>query len=85
MSPLLTRVIAYMRLQNSNLVGHEISRDMERLKGYLNKLQMAEGSRANTKLNKEAAKRFIKNGLWEARDKPKVAAVDEIKEENDDQ
>lgn len=67
-----------MRLQNANLVGHGILNDMERLKSYLVKVQDAVDAKnesgPNIKLNKEAAKRFVKSALWEVKEqKPSVS------------
>lgn len=56
-----------MKLQNANLAGHEIVKDMERLRGYMKKLQATQqaGSAAEPtlKLNKAAAKRFVQSSL----------------------
>lgn len=59
-----------MRMQNANLVGHEIVKDMDRLKQYMNKIREAEarleksgGADPSLKLDKAAAKRFVQSAL----------------------
>jgi hypothetical protein len=68
-----------MRLQNANLVGHDILNDMERLKAYLGKVQEAVDAKnetgPNIKLNKEAAKRFVKSALWEVKEQKHTTGI----------
>jgi hypothetical protein len=61
-----------MRIQNANLVGHEIVKDMDRLKQYMNKIREAEArleksggasGDSGLKLDKAAAKRFVQSAL----------------------
>lgn len=54
-----------MKLQNANLAGHEIVKDMDRLRGYMKKLQATQQGpdQPTLKLNKAAAKRFVQSSL----------------------
>lgn len=53
-----------MRLQNANLVGHGLVKDMERLKEYMKKIEGLEAPDQPAKtLNKGAAARFISAAL----------------------
>lgn len=72
-------LLVCMRLQNANLVGHDILDDMERLKAYLGKVQDAVDAKnetgPNIKLNKEAAKRFVKSALWEVKEQKPATGI----------
>lgn len=59
-----------MKLQNSNMQGQQIVKDMDRLKEYMKKVKAAEQGLSTGKedspsvrLNKAAAKRFISSAL----------------------
>lgn len=72
--PSNTALLVYMRLQNANLVGHEIVKDMDRLKQYMKKIQEAESrlasgnkeATAGLRLDKPAAKRFVQHAIAES-------------------
>ncbi len=70
----------YLKLQNTNLVGHAVVEDMERLKEYMQKLKEVEsGQKPTLKLDKAAAKRFISSAL-----KPEPVVQEEPASENEE-
>jgi hypothetical protein len=67
----------YLRAQGKNPKEHPINREVERIKGYIQKIQKMERKKearkrlkvylmlANATINAEAAKKFVRNALFD--------------------
>lgn len=65
--PTNTSCLGYLKLHGTNVKEHPIFRELTRVRQYFEKLEQAEKKpteeQPTTKLDKEAANRFIKHGL----------------------
>ncbi|GFQ90278.1 nuclear nucleic acid-binding protein C1D [Trichonephila clavata] len=64
----------YLNTLGINPKEHDIKRELERYKSFMQSVKEISDKGKAPVLNKGAAKRFVRNALWEANDKNDVAA-----------
>lgn len=64
----------YLTTQGVNPRQHPVKSELDRIKKYMGKVKEAtEKKEASARIDKEAAKRFVKSALWEPSDKEKTS------------
>lgn len=62
----------YLITQGVDPRNHPIKDELIRIKGYMQKIQLAEEKRTRSKVDTSAAKRFVRNALWTPSDSKKT-------------
>jgi len=60
---------AYLVTQGVNPKSHPIKDELLRIRGYINRAQVLEDKKKMARIDTHAAKRFVRNALWQPEDK----------------